>query len=482
MARTATLGRPTALPSEWSIEPVPASSRTLGLLDNAALWGSLGFSLLLMVTGAFLTPALGLGQAFLAILIGAIIGNLMLATAAVIGADSGLPTVALLRAPLGIRGSYAASLLTLARNVAWGTFALMVMGEAAVGLSRRLGGFEGRPLWIILFGALGTAISLGGPQLMVRQWSKKFAFWFMLLAGLMITYTALADNGIPDLMRRPGTGGWPSFWQGVDMVVALPIAWLPLAADYSRFSRSARNAFLGTFGGFFLATVWFTMLGVLYVPTVSSSDVVGFILAIPVGALAFLILLVTETDETFVSVYSASVSLQNLAPWLNQRRVVLGIGLVCTGLALGVAFIHYENFLLLLGSVFVPLFGILAADHFLLRRRANPTDARYQDGARVWHRGGVNLAALAVWLLGFLLYNWISPGSLTWWVDGMEGFFHGLLRLPFPLDEKVSWLSASIPAFLLSFILYALVSRLPRSQAAAAETAPEPELVAVRER
>jgi hypothetical protein len=64
----------------------------------------------------------------------------------------------------------------------------------------------------------------------------------------------------------------------------------------------------------------------------------------------------------------------------------------------------------------------------------------------------------------------------------MEGFFHGLLRLPFPLDEKVSWLSASIPAFLLSFILYALVSRLPRSQAAAAETGPEPELVSASER
>jgi len=421
-----------------------------------------------MVTGAFLTPALGLGEALLVILIGAVIGNVMLATAAVMGADSGLPMVALLRAPLGGRGAYAASLLTLARNVAWGTFALMVMGEAAVGLSRRLG-FEGRPVWIILFGVLGTGIALGGPQVMARQWSKKFAFWFMLLAGLMITYTGLSASGIPDLMRRPGTGGWPSFWQGVDMVIALPIAWLPLVADYSRFSRCPRSAFLGTFGGFFLATVWFTTLGFLYVPTVSSSDVAGFILAIPVGALAFLILLVTQTDEAFASVYSASVSVQNLAPRLDQRRVVLGIGVLCTALALGVAFIHYENFLLLLGSVFVPLFGILAADHFLLRRRVSHNGAPYQDGGRFWYRGGVNAAALLVWLLGFLLYNWISPGSLSWWVDGMDGFFNGLLRLPFPLDEKVSWLSASIPAFLLSFVLYALVSRLPQGKTAAPE-------------
>jgi len=466
LARVAALDRLGMPPADWGIEPVPASSRTLGLLDNAALWGNLGFSLLLMVTGAFLVPALGLGEAFLVILIGAIIGNLMLATAAVIGADSGLPMMALLRAPLGIRGSYAASLLALARNVAWGTFALMVMGEGAVGLSRHLGGFAGRPLWIIFFGVLGTAMALRGPQVMVRQWFKKFAIWFMLLAGLMITYSAFASSGIPDLMRRPATGGWPSFWQGVDMVVALPIAWLPLVADYSRFSRGARNAFLGTFGGFFLATVWFTMLGVLYVPTVSSSDVLGFILAIPFGVLAFLILLVTETDETFASVYSASVSVKNLAPRLDQRRVALGIGVLCTVLALGVAFIHYENFLLLLGSVFVPLFGILAADHFLLRRRVTPGDALYQNEGQFWYRGGVNVAALAIWLAGFLLYNWISPGSLSWWVNGMEGLFHGLLRLPFPLDEKVSWLNASIPAFLLSFVLYAVVSRLPRSPAA----------------
>ena len=466
MARIDALDRLGSAPSEWGIKPVPASARTLGLLDNAALWGNLGFSLLLMVTGAFLVPALGLGEAFLAILIGAIIGNLMLATAAVIGADSGLPMVALLRAPLGIRGSYAASLLALARNVAWGTFALMVMGEAAVGLSRRVGGFEGRPLWIIFFGVLGTAMALGGPQLIVRQWFKKFAIWFMLLAGLGITYMALADNGIPDLMRRPGAGGWPSFWQGVDMVVALPIAWLPLVADYSRFSRSPRGAFLGTFGGFFLATVWFTMIGVLWVPTVSSSDVAGFILAVPVGALAFLILLVTQTDETFASVYSGSVSVQNLAPGLDQRRVALGLGVLCTALALGVAFIHYENFLLLLGSVFVPLFGILAADHFLLRRRASPGEALYRNGGQFWYRQGVNVTAVLVWLAGFLLYNWISPGSLSWWVDGMEGFFHGLFMLPFPLDEKVSWLNASLPAFFLSFVLYAVLSRPPRDQAA----------------
>src|SRR4030043_1624346 len=105
---------------EWGIEPVPGESRTLGTFDNALLWGNLGFSLLLLVTGSFLVPAMGLGQALLAILLGALIGNALLALAAVIGAETGVPAMVLYRAPLGIRGSYLARVAALARNVAWG--------------------------------------------------------------------------------------------------------------------------------------------------------------------------------------------------------------------------------------------------------------------------------------------------------------------------------------------------------------------------
>src|SRR4030043_1459919 len=105
---------------EWGIEPVPSESRPLGTFDNAVLWGNLGFSLLLLVTGSFLVPAMGLGQALLAILVGALIGNVLLALAAVIGAETGVPAMVLYRAPLGIRGSYLARGATPGRNVARG--------------------------------------------------------------------------------------------------------------------------------------------------------------------------------------------------------------------------------------------------------------------------------------------------------------------------------------------------------------------------
>ena len=46
----------------WGIEPVPARLRALGLVDLGLLWGSLGVSLLVLVAGTYLVPALSLPE------------------------------------------------------------------------------------------------------------------------------------------------------------------------------------------------------------------------------------------------------------------------------------------------------------------------------------------------------------------------------------------------------------------------------------
>ena len=51
----------------WGITPVPERLRTLGGLENGMLWSSLGLSLLVLVAGAFLVPALSLPEALVAL-------------------------------------------------------------------------------------------------------------------------------------------------------------------------------------------------------------------------------------------------------------------------------------------------------------------------------------------------------------------------------------------------------------------------------
>src|SRR5215510_5776568 len=86
------------------IKPVPRSRQVLGTWENFVLWADLGISFLVMVVGMFLVPGLGLGEALLAILVGSLIGNVLLGLAAGIGSDTGMPTMVLLRGPLGVRG------------------------------------------------------------------------------------------------------------------------------------------------------------------------------------------------------------------------------------------------------------------------------------------------------------------------------------------------------------------------------------------
>ena len=88
---------------QWGIEPVPERLRVLGLLDTTLLWTNLGISLLVLVLPAYFD--LPLRDALAATLVGGLIGNLMLAVAALIGADARVPTMVLQRAPLGRRGS-----------------------------------------------------------------------------------------------------------------------------------------------------------------------------------------------------------------------------------------------------------------------------------------------------------------------------------------------------------------------------------------
>jgi len=120
----------------WGIEPVPDRLRVLGAFDSFLLWINFGISLLVLVAASYL--GLSLKQALLATVVGALIGNTMLGTAALIGADARVPTMALHRAPLGQRGSYLATGLNVLQCLGWSVFEITVIAIAAGALSQRL--------------------------------------------------------------------------------------------------------------------------------------------------------------------------------------------------------------------------------------------------------------------------------------------------------------------------------------------------------
>ena len=417
----------------WGVTPVPDRLRTLSGLDLGLLWGNLGVSLLVLVAGTLLA-GLGLKQGLAAILVGAVLGTALLGLAGLIGAERRRPGMVLLRDPLGHRGSYLPTGLNVAQNIGWATFELIVIAAAANALADRVFGFEARWLWVLVFAAVTTALALAGPISVVRRYLRRFGIWAVVGSTAYLTWWAL-DRADTRALWSAGSEGGLSFWQGVDLTVAMAASWLPLAADYTRFGRSGRAAFWGTGLGYLVPLVWLYVLGLLLALSGGFGDTTGLLIAVAGGgvasALALLALTVAETDEPFANVYSAAVSLQNLVPAAPQGVLVILCAGAATVGALSLDLLAYESFLFLLGSFFVPLFGVLAADFLVGAGR---------EVAVRWN-------GVVAWLAGFAAYHWIQPTGPSWWTEavggmpGTGGFTGG----------------ASLPSFALAFALYAAV-------------------------
>ena len=235
----------------WGIEPVPERLRVLGGFDTTLLWVNLGVSLLVLVLPAYFD--LSLGKALLATLVGGVIGNAILATAGMIGADGRVPTMVLQRAPLGHRGSYLATALNVAQCLGWAVFELIVIAKAASLLSDKFLGFQATWVWTVLFGVLATILALAGPISFVRRYIRKVAIWAVVASIAYLTWWILDGAGGHHVWSSKGHHG--SFWAAVDIVIAVTVSWAPLVADYTRFSRSRRGAFWGVGIGYLLPTL-----------------------------------------------------------------------------------------------------------------------------------------------------------------------------------------------------------------------------------
>jgi putative hydroxymethylpyrimidine transporter CytX len=407
--------------------------RTLGFLDQTALWGNLGISLLGPVTAvAVVADGMSLLAALVAIVVGTVIGTAGLGLAALAGARTGMPAMVLLRGLFGAKLSYLPTVLNLIQLIGWAVFELVVIATAA----GQLLPWHVTWLYVLIGGVLSTVMAvwpLGSVRLL-----RRFALLAVVAA---IVYLAV------QLLRQPlpswTAGSFHGFWPGVDLVVAVSVSWIPLAADYSRHSRTRRDAFAGAFAGYSVTQIACLAVGLLAFSTAAHANptqegMFAAFIAVPVGWLAFGILVLRELDESFANVYSTAVSVQNLRPLADRRILAVGVGLVATALALLIDIASYQNFLYLIGSVFVPMFAVFVTQYFVYA------------GGKAWstsERAPSRVALLVPWGLGFISYQMINPGGIGWWADLWSTVDRWLHFSP------PDWLSASLCSFAVAFVV-----------------------------
>jgi NCS1 family nucleobase:cation symporter-1 len=420
-------------------EPVP---QALSFLDQLGLWGNLGVSLLGFTGALFVlqpggtgTPTLSLMAGFCALVVGTLLGTLGVAVSGIPGTRTGAPAMVLLRGLFGAELSYLPTAINMLQLLGWGIFELVTIATAAHTVAPAL------PKWgyVLIAGALTGALTVRplGAIRVLRRYATTAVF--IVLVYLLVQ---LARHPLPSLTH----GTWSGYWAATDTVVAVAISFAPMAADYMRHSRSERAAFAGAMIGYSVTQVLCYVIGLLALVTVARNpnDIYGAFIALPLGTIGFAILAARELDQSFADIYSTAVSTQNLRPLWDRRILAALITGLATVLALFLNIADYENFLTLLGSVFVPMFAVLAVDFFVLSK--GQWDLSENAPSR-W-------PMLLPWALGFVTYQLINPGYLSWWVSAWTWVRHLIGFTP------ASWMSASICSFLIAAVITLLSAPL----------------------
>ena len=391
----------TTIATNEALAPVAPQSRAFGWRDHASLWFSLGVGLLVMQVGAYLMPALSTQEALAAIVLGSVLGAGLLGWVAKLGCDSGLSSAGLMHAVYGRRFAGLPIVLNIVQLLGWGAFELVVMRDATVAIAQQAGLVDSAayaPLAAtLLWGAVVVALISGSMVRLVRQLIARIALPLVILSLLWLSWQFLAlaqAQGLAALWSRPGEGGM-GVLPALDLVIAMPISWLPLVADYARHGKSGGAALRGTWLGYAIANMWCYALGVLVALVLPSENLVTALLLAQGGLLALSLILIDEVDNAYGDAYSGSVSAHSLLPAWSVRRWGLVIAAACTAFALVLPMHSLEPFLLLLSSVFVPLFGVI------LGRLAFGANAQ-QLLARA---GGVHWSATLIWLAGIACYH-----------------------------------------------------------------------------
>jgi purine-cytosine permease-like protein len=195
---------------------------------------------------------------------------------------------------------------------------------------------------------------------------------------------------------------------------------------------------------------WMYLIGLMAALATQSPDPSGVVMnlmlkfgwAIP----ALIIVLFSTFTTTFLDIYSTAVSGLNIFPKLGERNGVILGGILGTAAAiLFPAILDYEHFLLFIGAMFCPMFGIVLADYFLVRKGSIDLGDLYREGGQYWFKRGVNLSAILAWVIGFAVYLGFSPML-------MEKVLQIKVAFPWPLGS-------SLPSMILAGLIYWFVRK-----------------------
>lgn len=404
------------------------------------IWLAANLVVTTLLTGTLFVPEVPYWLVIGLIISGTVVGAGVVVAVGAIGTRTGLPTMALTRGPFGTRGS----LLPVTANVVilmgWSWVQAMLAGLAFNYILQALTGFSSPVICAVLCQTVVVILAVFGHRGVARV-EPWFAAAILTIAAYV--FAVAFSSFTPAEFAAIPLADEPTYSPGLvfDVVLATAISWTVLSADLNRHAASTRAGVVGSGIGYTLSTVISMSLGATSIGYVilSGGEAIQFdpgTIVQPFGAaFAVAIFLSVMATNTMV-VYGIVTSVVNAVPGKSVRFLpsALLFGVISiVGSTFFALLSEFTTFLTTISALFAPVFAIMIADYYLIRRSSYDADILQSRGGRYWYTGGVNWLAIAAWTVGAALsyvWTWVWPLAL----------------------------GATVPAFLSTFALYLALS------------------------
>ncbi|ADU94311.1 purine-cytosine permease family protein [Geobacillus sp. Y412MC52] len=420
------------------IRPTPMNERSMNFFSTFTLWIAANVVITTVMTGMMFVPDISFSNAMLAIIVGSAIGAIPLALTGNIGIRTGLPTMVITRAAFGQKGAILPALVNTIILIGWSWIQAYMAGLSLNYAVHYATGYNNINLFVILTELLVVIITIFGHRGVERI--EKYISIAMLILSFLVFYKIFTTYDISTLVEMK-LSEHPSITTIIafDIVIATAFSWMSTVCDFNRNCRSETSGFWGTYFGYLVASIVAMGLGAVvsgfsiasnmertYDPTI-------LLAAYGFGLIASIVVFFSVLSTNVMALYSATMSFMNVFPRAGFWKPTLIMGVICTlgALLKEVLMSHFFNFIMLIATLFIPVFAIVLVDYFLIKKGVyDAEDILYDTKGQYRYQKGVNIAAYITYIVGAVFayyFTYIHPLAV------------GSTMLTFLLSGAVYW-------------------------------------------
>lgn len=426
-----------------NVRPTAWDQRTMNFFSTFSVWIGANVVITTVFTGMFFVPDISFFNALLVILIGSALGSIPLMLMSNIGTKTGLPSMVISKAAYGSKGAILPAIVNTITLISWSWIQAYMAGLSLDYAVKYATGYSNINLFTILTEVLVVIIVLYGHRGI--ELTERWVATAMLILSAAVFIKLFTTYSIGSLItmklnENPTTTTMIAF----DIVIATAFSWMSSVADYNRNCKSVKMGMTGIALGYTLGTVIAMALGAA-VSGISilnnipqTYDPTQLLAKYGFGFVAAIVVFFSVISTNVMALYSATMSFLVAFPRMSFWKPTIVMGVLCTIGSLLKDFLlaNFFNFILMIATLFIPVFAVIIVDHFLVKRGFYDAEEIIDEQKKTYYyTKGFNFRAYGAYLAGAIFayfFTYVHPlaTGATIWTFLLTGGLYYLLMLP----------------------------------------------------